>query len=175
MNDLKVIATIEAMLFMAGEPVFIRDLQKIVGLTDLQLRPLLYDMEQSYQNESRGLMMRVTEESVQLCTKPDYNKAIEELLHPQQSKTLSQSLLETLAIVAYRQPVTKADVEAVRGVRCEYTMNQLLKLNLIRQVGKKDVVGHPILYGTTDHFLHHLGIHSLDELPTPPTIQMDSV
>ena len=171
MQDAEIIASIEAMLFMAGDPVLIVDLQKITGLTDIQLRPLLYNMEQAYHDPSRGLMLRVTQESVQLCTKPDYSKQIERLLQPTQTKNLSQSLLETLAIIAYRQPATRSDVEIVRGVRCEYTISQLLKLGLITPVGKKNVVGHPVLYATTDAFLHHFGIHSLDELPQLPILE----
>lgn len=82
-----------------------------------------------------------------------------------QSKSFSQSMLETLSVIAYRQPVTKADIEAVRGVRCEYAVGQLMKLGMIRELGRKNVVGRPMLLGTTDAFLRHFGIRSLSELP----------
>ena len=90
---------------------------------------------------------------------------LEELVQPVQSKSFSQSMLETLSVIAYRQPVTKADIEAVRGVRCEYAVGQLMKLGMIRELGRKNVVGRPMLLGTTDAFLRHFGIRSLSELP----------
>ena len=86
-------------------------------------------------------------------------------MQPVQSKSFSQSMLETLSVIAYRQPVTKADIEAVRGVRCEYAVGQLMKLGMIRELGRKNVVGRPMLLGTTDAFLRHFGIRSLSELP----------
>ena len=90
---------------------------------------------------------------------------VEELLQPAQTKSFSQAMLETLSIIAYRQPVTRSDIEAVRGVRCDYSVSQLLKLGLIQEMGRKDSVGRPMTFGTTDAFLRQFGIHSIEELP----------
>ena len=96
---------------------------------------------------------------------------VERLLQPEQKKNVSQSMLETLAIVAYRQPVTRAEIESVRGVRCEYAITQLQKLGMITAVGRKDVIGKPMLYATTDSFLRKFGMHNLSELPSLPDFE----
>jgi len=125
----------------------------------------LSEMEQLYKSEGRGIQLLVTADTAQLVSNRDYIDAVKKLLNPDETKGVSQSLLETLAVIAYRQPVTRADVEKVRGVRCDYAVTQLQKLNLIVEVGRKDTVGHPSLFGTTDQFLRQFGIHSLDEMP----------
>lgn len=159
------IAAIECMLFVAGDPVPITELQRVLDLTELELRPLLYAMQEAYKAEARGLTLMLTEETAQLVSNRAYARYVEELLQPAQQKTFSQSLLETLAVIAYRQPITRAEVEAVRGVRCEYAVSQLLKMNMIQPMGRKDSVGRPVLYGTTDAFLRHFGIASTQQLP----------
>lgn len=100
---------------------------------------------------------------MQLVSNKEYTRYVEELVQPVQSKSFSQSMLETLSVIAYRQPVTKADIEAVRGVRCEYAVGQLMKLGMIRELGRKNVVGRPMLLGTTDAFLRHFGIRTLSD------------
>ena len=102
-------------------------------------------------------------------TNSEYEKWLIKFLAPPEERTLSDSLMETLSVIAYRQPVTRADIEAVRGVRCEYAVSQLLKQGFIREVGRKDCIGRPMLFGTTDAFLRRFGIHSLDELPPLPS------
>lgn len=159
------IAAIECLLFVAGDPVPILELQRVLDLTELELRPLLYDIQRVYQEQGRGIQLTLTEETAQLCSNRAYAGYVESLLQPAQQKSFSQSLLETLAIVAYRQPVTRADIEAVRGVRCEYAVAQLQKMNMIQSVGRKDAVGRPVLFGTTDAFLRHFGIQVVAELP----------
>lgn len=109
-----------------------------------------------------------TDDTVQLVSNRDYITYVETLLQPEQKKSVSQSILETLAVVAYKQPCTRAEIEAVRGVRCEYAVGQLQKLGLIAAVGRKDVIGKPMLYATTDTFLHKFGLHNLSELPSLP-------
>ena len=96
---------------------------------------------------------------------PDYAKYVEMLLQPVQKQSLSQAVMETLSIIAYRQPVTKAEIEAVRGVKCDYSVQSLLTKGLIAEVGRKETLGRPILYGTTDAFLRHFCISSVSELP----------
>lgn len=156
---------IECMLFVAGDPVPVTEIARVLELPEKEARALLTEMERSYREAGRGLRPLITEETAQLISNPDYVRDIEELLQPERTRSVSQSMLETLAIVAYRQPVTRADIEAVRGVRCEYAVTQLQKLGLIVQVGRRDTVGKPALFGTTDRFLRQFGLHSLEELP----------
>ncbi|MDD3401074.1 MAG: SMC-Scp complex subunit ScpB [Eubacteriales bacterium] len=156
---------IECMLFVAGEPVTVLALSEVLGVSENEMRSMLYQMECSYRDEGRGIQLLATDDTVQLTSNRAYVDDVEQLLQPDQVKSVSQSILETLAIVAYRQPVTRADIEAVRGVRCEYAVTQLLKLGLIEMVGRKDTIGKPMLFGTTDKFLHRFGIHNLSELP----------
>ena len=165
MQRIEQIAAIECMLFIAGDPVPMPELQRVLDITELELNSLLQELHKFYKDNSRGIQLSVTDETVQLCSNSAYAAYVEQLLQPAQQKTFSQSLLETLAVIAYKQPATRADVEAVRGVRCEYAMSQLVKLNMIQPIGRKDAVGRPVLYGTTDAFLRQFGIGSIADLP----------
>ncbi|MEN6594323.1 MAG: SMC-Scp complex subunit ScpB [Clostridiaceae bacterium] len=165
MEDRTLINTIECMLFVAGDPVSISEIARVLDCSLAVAKGALGEMEQLYKSEGRGIQLLVTSDTAQLVSNRDYIDAVKKLLNPDETKGVSQSLLETLAVIAYRQPVTRADVEKVRGVRCDYAVTQLQKLNLIVEVGRKDTVGHPSLFGTTDQFLRQFGIHSLGEMP----------
>ena len=156
---------IECMLFVAGDPVAITELARVLDLPMQKTRYALSEMEYSYRVEGRGVQLLVTNDTAQLVSNRDYIEQVKQLLNPDETKSVSQSLLETLAVIAYRQPVTRSDVERVRGVRCDYAVTQLVKLGLIVEVGRKDVVGHPTLFGTTDKFLRQFGIHAVGEMP----------
>lgn len=156
---------IECILFVSGDPVPIVAIQHALGLTSLEMQSILQSMQTLYREEERGIQLYLTEETAQLVSNRKYTETVLALLQPVQSKSFSQSILETLSVIAYKQPVTRADIEAVRGVRCEYAVTQLLKLGMIRELGRKDVVGRPMLFGTTDAFLRHFGLTSIGELP----------
>ena len=156
---------IECMLFVAGDPVAIAELARVLDLPTAKMRSQLAGMEHSYRVERRGVQLLVTNDTAQLVSNRDYIEEVKQLVNPDETKSVSQSLLETLAVIAYRQPVTRSDVERVRGVRCDYAVTQLQKLGLIVEVGRKDVVGHPTLFGTTDKFLRQFGLHAVDEMP----------
>jgi segregation and condensation protein B len=168
-------AIIECMLFVAGEPVLITEIARVLEQDEASVKALLYEMETTYRDEGRGICLLATDDTAQLISNRDYIHYIEALLQPEQKKTVSQSILETLAVVAYKQPVTRAEIESVRGVRCEYAVSQLQKLGLIAAVGRKDVIGKPMLYATTDTFLHKFGLHNLSELPTLPLEASESI
>ena len=159
------ISAIECILFVSGEPISIVQLQRALDVTQIEIVHLLDTMEVLYKSEELGILIYRTEETVQLVSNRKYADYVEELLQPAQTKTFSQAMLETLSIVAYRQPVTRAEIEAVRGVRCEYSVSQLIKLGLIQELGRKDAVGRPMLFGTTDTFLRQFGISSVKDLP----------
>ena len=157
---------IECILVVSGDPVPIIELQRAIGVTDIEMEHIIRSMEELYKKEKRGVQLFITPETMQLVSNKEYAKYVEELVQPVQAKSFSQAMLETLSVIAYRQPVTRADIEAVRGVRCEYAVSQLMKMGMIRELGRKNVVGRPMLLGTTDAFLRHFGIRSLNELPS---------
>lgn len=163
------IGAIECILFVSGEPVDVVSLQRTLEVTDLELQALLTRMENRYLEQKRGIVLYRTADTVQLISNRRYATYVEQLLQPAQAKSFSQAMLETLSIVAYKQPVTRNDIESIRGVRCEYSVSQLMKLGLIRELGRKEAVGRPMLFGTTDAFLRQFGLHSLAELPSYET------
>lgn len=163
---------VEAVLFVAGDPVETADLAQALEVTDVELAAALSMLENELDYNMRGLKLLRIGSKVQLCTRKEYADYVERVLSPTQKQPLTNTLLETLSVIAYRQPITKADVELVRGVRCDYSVSVLQKLGLICEVGRKETLGRPVLYGTTDEFLRHFAITDLSELPelnlTPP-------
>jgi len=161
----ELMTVIEAILFVAGEPVTLSDLQTALEVSPLELDSALNTLESEYDYNRRGIRLKRFGEHIQLATRAEYAPYVERLLQPVQKQSLSQAAMETLAVVAYRQPVTKAEVEAIRGVKCDYSIQSLVHKGLIVEVGRKEAIGRPILYGTTDAFLSHFGIISLQDLP----------
>ena len=159
---------IESILFVAGEAVEFKDLAKALDLTDQELQTELNRIRSDYDYHQRGFMIKQFGTKVQLATRPLYADSVIRLLQPVQQQSLSQAAMETLAVVAYKQPVTRAEVEQIRGVKCDYSLQSLMIKGLIREVGRKDTIGRPILFGTTDAFLSHFGISDLTELPALP-------
>ena len=162
---------IEAVLFVAGEPLEVRELCRALQVSAEAAEAALWQLQQEYDAGQRGFALLRFGAHVQLATRPLYAPDVVRLLQPVQRQSLGQAMMETLAVVAYRQPVTKAEIEAVRGVKCDYSVQALCAKGLICEVGRKDALGRPILYGTTDDFLRHFGISSLEELPPLPEAQ----
>lgn len=156
---------IEAILFAAGYPVKYEKLAEVLGLSAQDVRLFCEHMATEYQKEGRGIMMLCLPETCQLTTKEQYMPYIREALGIKRGGNLSASSLEVLAIVAYNQPVTRAYVDAVRGVDSSYAVGSLLDKNLIEACGRMDAPGRPMLYVTTDKFLRVFGLNSLSELP----------
>lgn len=158
-------AALEAILFFSGEAVELEALAKTLHCKEEEVLQAAENLRASYQEKNRGLLLMRFDQSLQLSSKPAYLPYIEALLSPVRKKSLSQAALETLSVVAYRQPITRVEIEQIRGVRCEYVLSLLSRMDLICQVGHKDSVGHPPLYGTTQNFLRHFALSSLEELP----------
>lgn len=159
------LGVVEAILFVAGDAVEKQALCRAMDVTEEALEGILDALESGYDFDRRGLRLLRFGAHVQLATRPDYAPYVERLLQPVQKQTLSQAVMETLAVIAYRQPVTKGEIEQVRGVKCDYSVQMLVTRGLIEEIGRKETLGRPILYGTTDAFLRHFGIGSLSELP----------
>ena len=168
-------AIVECLLFVAGEPVLITEIARVLEQDEASVKALLYEMEMTYREEGRGICLMTTDDTAQLVSNRDYISYVETLLQPEQKKSVSQSIMETLAVIAYKHPITRAEIESIRGVRCEYAVSQLIKLGLIAAVGRKDVIGKPMLYATTDTFLHKFGLHNLSELPTLPLEEPETI
>lgn len=165
---------IEAILFVSGEPVQLGAVARALEVTELEVSAAADELASDYDYNRRGICLKRFGSHIQLSTRPDYAPQIEKLLQPIQKQSLSQAALETLAVVAYKQPVTRLDIEALRGVKCDYSVQSLMNKGLIEEVGRKETLGRPILYGTTDAFLSHFGLTSLEDLPQPPESQQDS-
>ena len=159
------VGIVEAILFVTGNAVEKKEICRAMELTEGELEETLDALESGYDFDRRGLRLLRFGAHVQLATRPDYAPYVEKLLQPVQKQSLSQAVMETLAVIAYRQPTTKGEVEQVRGVKCDYSVQSLITKGLIEEVGRKEALGRPILYGTTDAFLRHFCISSIAELP----------
>ena len=159
-------AVIEAILFVSGDPVRVDALAHAMNLTVSEMEEALSALSDHLALENRGIQVNRSGETVFLSINPRYAAQVEAFLQPLQKQPLSQAVLETLSIIAYRQPVTKGDIEAVRGVKCDYSVQSLLTKGFIEECGRRETLGRPILYGTTDKFLQHFGMETLADLPS---------
>jgi segregation and condensation protein B len=158
-------AVIEGLLFAAGDPLPLEKLSEIIEVDRKTTRLILNDMIASSQKSQRGIMLRELNGSYQLCTRFEHYDYIRKLFEPRQKQTLSQAAYETLAIVAYNQPVTRARVELLRGVNSDSAITRLVERNLIREAGRLESPGRPMLYETTEEFLRSFGFKSKSDLP----------
>jgi len=158
-------AIIEGVLFAAGDQVPLEKIAEILELDKKTARLILNNMMASVQNSKRGIMLREIDGSYQLCTRPEHYQYISKLAEPRQKQALSQAAFETLAIIAYNQPITKNRIEAIRGVNSDSSIATLLERNLIKPAGRLDAPGKPIIYETTEEFLRSFGFKSVKDLP----------
>lgn len=164
--DIKEIeAIIEGLLFAAGDPLPLQKLADILEMDRKTTRLILNNMAITLQNSKRGIMLRELDESYQLCTRPEHAEYIRRLVEPRQKQALSQAAFETLSIVAYNQPVTRARIEMIRGVNSDSAISRLLERNLIKEAGRLDLPGKPLIYETTEEFLRSFGFKSIKDLP----------
>ncbi|WP_019541503.1 SMC-Scp complex subunit ScpB [Selenomonas bovis] len=168
MDERDALGTLEAVLFAAGDPVRLDALQKIFAKPPETLRRLAEKLKERLEARGSGLTLREVAGGYQLVTRPEYYDAIEKLTQVV-DRRLTAPTMETLSIIAFKQPITKAEIEAIRGVRAEKALARLLEYELIAEVGRKQAIGRPILYGTTDRFLQVFGLKSLEDLPSLPT------
>lgn len=160
-------ATIEALLFVSKEPLTIKTLAQIVEMSEADIKLIVDELIDEYNNSKRGINIQLVANGYQMYTRSEYACYIEKLYKPQNSYGLSKAALETLAIIAYKQPITRAEIEAIRGVKAESSIGTLLEKNLVKEVGRKDGPGRPMLFGTTDSFLKYFGLKNISELPEP--------
>lgn len=166
-----VIRNIEAIIFASAEGIDFADIKQIlqetlaIEISKDELKELIKKIENKYQDEDYVLELRYINNSYQFLTKANYHEAIQQLQNHNNKRKLSQSALETLAIIAYRQPITKLEVEQIRGVSCDYSIQRLLGKKLIKIAGKANSIGKPLLYATSQQFMDHFGINGVRDLP----------
>ena len=166
MNSKKTIkSALESMMFVWGQPLDVKTCADLFNISKEDMTSYFQELAQEYEQEGRGIVIRQIGKSFQVVTRPENAEFIERLCTPVKVKKLSQSALEVLAIIAYKQPVTKGEIDAIRGIRCDRVIDGLLKKDLICVKGRSEGIGRPILYGTTDTFLKNFGFTSLKELP----------
>jgi segregation and condensation protein B len=166
-------AILEAILLASPEPLTVKRIADVMGLDDKDARILIDDLRKEYQQPGRGLYVQEMAGGYVLTTRPEYAEFVEKLLQPR-PKGLSHAALETLSIIAYRQPITKPEIEGVRGVNVDRSVEVLLERRLVRELGRKDGPGRPMLYGTTKDFLQYFGLKDLTDMPTITTDTSDS-
>ena len=164
-NEQNLAETIESILFIAGSPVELNDIVSKLNVTKKQIEKAVEKLKEKYSGES-GILLLEFNNKLQLSTNSSYSTDVSVVLNPIRARQLSKATLETLSIVAYKQPVTRLEIEEVRGVSSDYAISILLEHNLITIVGRKDTVGKPVLFGTTDEFLKRFNLKDINSLPS---------
>lgn len=168
-------AVLEAILFTMGESVEIGRLASVLGISRSATETVLKRMEERYNEEDRGITLMRFEDSVQLCTKAKMYEYLIKIAKTPRKMVLTDTVLETLSIVAYKQPVTRVEIERIRGVSCDHAINKLLEYDLICELGRMDAPGRPLLFGTTEQFLRCFGVQSIEDLPEVSPLQLEEL
>ncbi len=160
---------IEAILFAAGKSVALSDIAEKLGVTEGEVKRALSSIKEKYGADS-GIQLLEFNKKAQFASNPAYKEGVATVLNPIRERELTRTILECAAIVAYKQPITRTEIEVLRGCNSDYAVRMLVELNLIYPCGRKDAIGRPILYATTDEFLKRFKLSSLDELPDYDTL-----
>lgn len=169
----KIRGIIEAILFCAGRIVKIKELELVLEINEKDIIELINDMNKEYKDISRGIEIIRVDDGYQMCTKKEYYEYINPVIDKRMKPKLSQAALEALSIIAYNPKITRAEIEAIRGVSSDAVIYKLLEYNLIEEAGKVDILGKPMSYKTTDEFLRMFGYSSLEDLPELPKYKID--
>lgn len=159
-------AVIEGILFAMGESVKVASLAEALEISGEEVRELVGQMAKRYAREDRGIQIIEVEDAIQMCTKKEIYEYLVKIARQPKRHALTDVLLETLSIIAYKQPITRLEVEKIRGVSCAHAINKLVEYNLVCELGRLDAPGRPLLFGTTEEFLRNFGIQSIEELPS---------
>ncbi len=158
-------AILEAVLFAMGDTVELDKLAEVIGEDREAARGILYEMKVRWEMEGRGIAIVEYEDSFQICTRGDLYEYLVQVAQTPKKNVLTEALLETLSIIAYKQPVTRLDIEKIRGVNSDRAVSRLVEFDLVMELGRLDAPGRPLLFGTTEQFLRSFGVKSLEELP----------
>ena len=171
----KLEGAIEAILFTMGDSVELGKIAAAVEHDEDTVRKIIHQMMDKYEEEDRGVRIVELENSFQMCTKPEMYEYLIRVARQPRKYVLTDVLLETLSIIAYKQPVTKLEIEKIRGVKSDHAVNKLVEYNLVCEAGRLDAPGRPLLFGTTEEFLRRFSIHSIEDLPGLNPEQMEHV
>lgn len=156
---------IESILFVAGDGVEYFDISDKLGVSVEEVEEAIEKLKSEHEKNESGIQIITYNKKAQLCSNSEYAEQVAEVLNPIKEKALTKAVLETAAIIAYKQPITRLEIEQVRGVNSDYAINNLIENKLIEVVGRKDAIGKPLLFGTTDEFLKRFTLNSLEDLP----------
>ena len=165
MEEKKQEAIIEAILFTVGESVELEKLAAVLELDKEKTKTLVEHLRERYESDTCGMKIIELDGAYQMCTKAEYYEYLIKIAKQPKKRVLTDVLLETLSIIAYKQPITKAEVEKIRGVSSDHAVNKLVEYNLVCELGRLDAPGRPLMFGTTEEFLRAFGVASIDELP----------
>lgn len=165
MNKQKIKSAIETILFLWGEPISAKDIGQAINLSWKEAYDILIEMQEEYEAEERGITIRRMDKDFQMVSRSENFSYIEKMIRPIRNRKLSQSALEVLAIIAYKQPITRGEIDSIRGVRSDKVVEGLIEKDFIFEKGRSDAIGRPILYGTTNKFLQYMNIEDIKELP----------
>lgn len=161
----------ESMMFIWGEPLDVKTAAEVFNINKKDAYDCFIELQEEYRQENRGIQIVETNKCFQFVTSPENAEYLERLCTPVKEKRLSQSALEVLAIIAYKQPITKGEIDSIRGIKCDRVIEGLAKKELICEKGRSNAIGRPILYGTTDGFLRHFGFKTIKDLPDIDNIE----
>ena len=164
-NKTKLKGIIEAILFTIGESVTLDRLASVLEKDPEDLKVILEEMKIDYSAEERGICLIELDGAYQICTKIETYDYVRKLVSQPKKRSLTDVMLETLSIIDYKQPVTKQEIEAIRGVKCDFAVNKLIEYKLVKELGRLETLGRPIVFGTTEEFLRCFGVSSIEELP----------
>lgn len=173
MEEKKYQAIIEAILFTMGESVELEKIASALELDKKETKKIIDGMMEHYEDESIGVRIIELDGAYQMCTKSEMYEYIIKIAKQPKRHVLTDVLLETLSIIAYKQPITKVEIEKIRGVSCDHAVNKLVEYNLVCELGRLDAPGRPLLFGTTEEFLRSFGVQSIDELPVLNPVQVE--
>ena len=166
---------VEAVLFTMGESVELQQLAAAIGEDEDIARQTVEALKETYDKEKRGIQIIELDNSYQMCTRAEYYENLIQVAATPKKHVLSDVVLETLSIIAYKQPVTKMEIEKIRGVKSDHAVNRLIEYNLVYEVGRLDAPGRPALFATTEEFLRRFGIGSMEELPDMDPVQTEEL
>ena len=166
-------AIIEAILFTMGESVELSKIADVIELDKKETKAIIEEMMEEWNTSDRGVSIIELDGAYQMCTKTEMYEYLIKIAKQPKHRVLTDVLLETLSIIAYKQPVTKAEIEKIRGVSCEHAVSKLVEYNLVGELGRLDAPGRPLLFGTTEEFLRSFGVNSIDNLPVLNPVQLE--
>lgn len=172
-NNLRYYSIIESLLFVSGNPLKLSDIASTLECSTDFVHSVMVEMDELYKREDRGIQLYRLNDTYQLVTKKENSTYIQRLLKINTRQSLSQASLEVLAIIAYKQPITRVEIEEIRGVKCDRVITNLTEKGLIKEIGRKDIIGRPILYSTTEEFLRYFQLQDLKQLPNIEQMTFD--